>query len=726
MTGEALRALLESMTLEEKAGQLIQCNAGQFIANELEITGPEGEPLPTEDLCRVMGSVLTFEDAAQAKALQDMHLEKDPHKIPLLLMLDVIHGLRTTYPIPLAMGGTFDDDLLAECADMARKESAACGVHVTFNPMVDTARDARWGRILETCSEEPLINSRMGAALVRATQGKDLSDPGNVACCVKHFAAYGAGEAGRDYNTVEVSERMLRETYLPAYKACVDAGARLIMPSFNSLNGIPPVANAWLLQKVLREEWGFTGVVISDYDAVGELVTHGIAADLKDAARQAVLAGCDIDMVKNAYYLHLANLVREGKVSEETVDAAVMRVLELKNELGLFENPYHGADEAEEQRLYLCPAHREIARRAAEESAVLLKNDGVLPFRKEVRRAALIGPFAEEKHLDGFWSRPGAWKDTVTLPEGIRALLPELELTIETGCGAEIGDTDESGIDAAVRAAKAAEIVILALGEPENDSGEGRSRAEITLPGPQLNLARRVIAANPNTAVLLFNGRPLAIPELSGMAPALLEMWYPGTEAGNAAARLLWGEANPCGKLSAGLPWTTGQLPLPYNRTNTGRPKPQPDSRAFPFTSSYLDWPNLPLYSFGYGLSYTEFVYESLTLDRRTMTAEEELKVTVTVRNAGTRAGKEAVQLYMRDPVASVVRPVQQLIDYRKIHLAPGERKQVEFTVREPQLRFWNFECKEVSEPGRFELSTGWADHLLLTESFELLDTAES
>lgn len=720
MTTEKLQALLDSMTIREKVGQLVQCNAGQFIQNDMEITGPEGEMLPAEDLNRVMGSVLTFEDAAQAKALQERHLAADPKKIPLLLMLDVIHGLRTTYPIPLAMGCSFDDDLMAECADMARKESAACGVHVTFNPMVDTARDARWGRILETSSEEPLLNSRMGAAVVRATQGEDLSRPENVACCVKHFAAYGAPEGGRDYNTVDLSERTLREVYLPAYKACLDAGARLIMPSFNALNGIPSVANRWLMNRVLREEWGFKGVVISDYNAVGELVAHGVAENLKDAVRLSMLAGCDIDMVRNAYYLHLEDLVRDGVVPEEMLDRAVMRVLKLKNELGLFENPWHGADEEAEKKLYLCPAHREIARRAAEESAVLLKNEGILPLSDRIRKAALIGPFADERHLVGFWSRPGAWKDAVTLPEGIRALLPDLELIIERGCGAEIGDTDESGIDRAVEAARSAEAVILALGEPENDSGEGRSRATLTLPGPQMILARRVLAANPNTAVILFNGRPLELTELDALAPAILEMWYPGTEAGNAAARLLFGRANPCGKLSAGMPRSVGQYPMPYNRMNTGRPKPQPDSQAFPFTSCYLDTPNLPLYSFGHGLSYTTFAYESLTLDRSVMRPEESVRVTIRVRNTGERAGKEVVQLYLRDPVASVVRPVQQLIDYRKISLEPDEAKEVTFTVTEEQLRFWDFDCAWHSEPGTFELSTGYADHLLLTQTFIL------
>ena len=722
MTEQALKALLDSMTIEEKVGQLVQCNAGQFIRNDLEITGPDGETLPSEDLCRVMGSLLTFENAKQAKALQEMHLAADPKKIPLLLMLDVIHGLRTTYPIPLAMGCSFDDELTAECAEMARKESSACGVHVTFNPMVDTARDARWGRILETYSEEPLINSRMGAAIVHATQGEDLSDPGNVACCVKHYAAYGAGEAGRDYNTVDVSERSLRQDYLPAYKACVEAGAHLVMPSFNALNGIPSVANKKLMNRILREEWGFDGVVISDYGAVGELVTHGVAADQKDAARLAMEAGCDIDMVRNSYYLHLADLVREGTVTQEMLDTAMMRVLRLKNELGLFENPFHGADEEAEERLYLCDDHRSIARRAAEETAVLLKNEGILPFDRNMKRIALIGPFAEETRLNGFWSRPGANRYTVTIPEGIRNLLPDAELIIEQGCGANFEDTDLSGIEKAAEAAEKADVVILTLGEPENYSGEGRSRAELKLPGPQMILARAVLAANANTAVVLFNGRPLVLTELAEKAPALLEMWYPGTEAGNALARLLWGEANPCGKLSACLPRSTGQYPMSYNRMNTGRPKPPPDSRAMPFTSCYLDMPNLPLYSFGYGLSYTSFAYEKLTLDKKTIRKNEVVRATVTVRNTGTKAGKETVQLYMQDPVASVVRPVQQLVDYRKVMLGPGEQAEVVFILHEDQLRFFDADGREISEAGEFRISTGYADHLVLTDSFILTE----
>ena len=520
---------------------------------------------------------------------------------------------------------------------------------------------------------------------------------------------------------MDASERTLRETYLPAYKACIDAGARLVMPSFNALNGIPSVANQWLMNQVLRKEWGFDGVVISDYCAVGELVTQGIAENMADAVGQAMAAGCDIDMVTNAYYTHLANMVREGKISQDALDTAVFRVLSLKNELGLFENPLHGADEEKEREVYLCPRHREIARRAAEESAVLLKNEGILPLSSSVKKVALIGPFAEETRLNGFWSRPGAEQYTVTIPEGIRTLCPDLKLIIERGCGAEIGDNDDSGIPAAVAAAKAADAVILVLGEPEYESGEGRSRADLTLSGKQMELARQVIRANPRTVAVLFQGRPLAIPELSDIAPAILEMWYPGTEAGNALARLLWGEANPCGKLSVSMPRTTGQYPMAYNRTNTGRPKPQPDSQAFPFTSCYLDTPNLPLYSFGYGLSYTTFQYEDLTLSQETLTPGETIRATVSLRNTGERSGKETVQLYLRDLVASVVRPVQQLIDYRKVALAPGESATVTFNIQEPQLRFWNARCEEVSEPGLFELSVGCADHLMLTKRFRLV-----
>ena len=721
MKREELERLLAQMTPEEKAGQLAQCNAALFVSIGMKITGPAERALPVDEAIGLAGSVLTFEGAAQARELQEKHLQADRNRIPMLLMLDVIHGYRTVYPIPLAMGCSFDEELTEACAAMAAKEAAAGGVHVTFQPMVDTARDGRWGRILETCSEEPLVNARMGAAQVRGFQGDDLKNPDRVASCVKHYAAYGAGEAGRDYNTVEISERSLREDYLPAYKACVDAGARLVMPSFNALNGIPSVANKWLMNTVLRGEWGFEGVVVSDYNAVGELVSHGVAEDLKDAVQLAMEAGCDIDMVSTGYYVHLADLVKEGRISEAAVDAAVLRVLELKNELGLFEDPFRGADPEREMSLANCAEHRALARKAAEESAVLLKNDGMLPLKPEMKKIALIGPFAEEHRLNGAWSALGRPEDTVSLAEGLREALPDAEITVVAGCGAADEIANQQELDRAVAAAKAADAVILCLGEPEDWSGEGRSRAEVTVSGAQQALAKQVAGANPKTAAVLINGRPLVLGELNDEAAAILEMWYPGCEGGRAAARLLTGGAVPCGKLSVCLPVRTGQYPLYYSRANTGRPKPEPDSGVFPYTSSYLDTPNRPLYSFGWGLSYTDFIYESLTLDRERMTAGEPLEVTVRVRNAGDRAAKETVQLYLRDLTASVIRPVQQLIDYKKIALQPGETAEVRFTVREEQLRFWDFDCAWKSEPGGFEISTGSADHLKLTKRFELV-----
>ncbi len=713
MKQEELWKLLGEMTLEEKAGQLIQLDGRLILGRGDRQTGPETENRP--DL--LPGSVLNFDSAEMARELQSRHLSEDRLKIPLLLMLDVIHGHRTTYPIPLAMGCSFDEGLMEECGKMAAREAAACGVHVTFAPMMDTARDPRWGRIMETCSEDPLVNGRMGAALVRGMQGEDLRAGDRVACCVKHFAAYGAGEAGRDYNRVDLPENTLREQYLPAYRACLEAGARMVMTSFNTLNGVPAVASTFL-RRVLREEWGFDGVIISDYNAIGELMNHGVAEDEDDCACLAMGAECDVDMM-SLVYARLPDLVRSGKIPEAALDAAVMRVLRLKQELGLFENPWHGADPETEKRVYLCEAHRETARRAAEESAVLLKNEGILPLPGNPGKVALIGPFATDAHLNGAWSRPGAEEDTVTLPEGIRQVMPGVELRTARGCSAE-WNVDPSGIAEAVELARQSDWVILTLGEAEWLSGEGRSRTELSFPGAQMQLFREILAVNPRTVVVLFHGRPLVLTEISRTAPAILDMWFPGQQAGPAMARLLWGHANPCGKLSVSLPWTLGQVPLSHNRLNTGRPKPQPDTGVFPFTSSYLDAPNLPLYSFGNGLSYTEFVYESLETDREVFSDTEGLTVRIRVRNAGERPGKEVVQLYVRDLVARVARPVQQILDYRKILLQPGETQEVVFRVEEKQLRFWDAEGNFLSESGDFEFSTGWADHLLHTKRVQM------
>lgn len=719
-----IEKLLERMSLREKIGQLAQYNGNLFLESGAEVTGPMTDlGLTPEDLCYV-GSVLNFNCFEEVRRIQEDHLAADPNQIPVLFMMDVIHGYRTIYPIPLAMGASFDTELAAQCTRMAAREASAAGVHVTFTPMVDYVRDARWGRVLETCGEEPLLNGRMGAAQVRAFQGDDLRQLGTLATCVKHFAGYGGAEAGRDYNTVELSERLLREAYLPAYKDCIDAGATMLMPSFNSLNGVPSVANPWLMQKILRQEWQFDGVVISDYDAIGELLRHGIAADKKEAAKLAFANGCHIEMCSSAYIGHLQELLEEGVFTEAQLDEAVRKVLRLKERLGLFDDPYRGASSEAEKEVCLSGDHRTLAHRVAGECAVLLKNNGVLPLAKQIRKIAVIGPFADEHKIIGAWSCHGRPEESVSVKEGIENALPQAQVTVVRGCGNEWNDLDRSGFDGAVAAAREAEAVILCLGEPQSYSGEGNCRTDLDLPGVQNELAEAVIRANPNTAVLLFNGRPLAVRRLDEIAPAIVEMWFPGTEGGNAAADILFGQVNPSGKLTMTFPKTVGQCPIYYNHPETGRPKPvEQDDEQLTFCSSYIDCGNLPLYSFGFGLSYSNFVYEGLSLDRAELVPGGTIQATVTIHNDSSVAGKETVQLYMRDLVASVVRPVQQLIAYEKVSLGPGERRQVTFTVTEPMLRFWNAENQHVSEPGEFTLSTGYADHLLHTRRFILKET---
>ena len=715
-----LQKLLGQMTFEEKIGQLTQYNTNLFIDTDAEITGPLTELGLDKAFLPFVGSVLNFENVDEMRTIQEAHLQQDRLKIPMLFMMDVIHGYRTVFPIPLAMSGSFDPSLMQACSAMAAKEAAASGVHVTFTPMVDLSRDARWGRVMEGGGEDTLLNTVMGVAQVRGFQGDDLRDPERIATCVKHFAAYGAAQSGRDYNEVDVSERRLRESYLPAYKACLDAGSPMVMASFSALNGVPAVANDWLMNTVLRGEWGFDGVVISDYNAVEELCVHGIAADKKDAAAKALSCGCDMEMCSAAYAAHAEQLVREGVLTEEQIDRAVLRVLTLKERLGLFEDPYRGASKQKEQATCFTAAHRALAKRAAEQSAVLLKNDGVLPFSTDVRRIALIGPFADNHDILGAWSLRGDASQSVTVYQGIAARLPQADITVVSACTAT-GEDDGIDLSQAVAAATQADAVVLCLGEPSRYSGEGSSRATLALPGKQTELARAVIAANPHTATVLFHGRPLALTELDSVAPSILTMWFPGHEGGHAVASLLFGDANPCGKLAMSFPKAVGQCPLSYDRTVTGRPITSlQDGQYIPFRSNYIDCGNLPLYSFGHGLSYSRFVYEALALDRTDMTRSRPLTASVTVLNDSDRDGNEVVALYVHDRVASVARPVAKLIAFQKIALAAHERKSVSFTIEESMLRLVDTQCRTVSENGEFELSTGYADHLLLTTVFTL------
>ena len=717
-----LNKLLSQMTLEEKICQLVQLSMSFYTKDKSEITGIINQMALGDEARKRVGSTLGGGSVESIVRVQKKHMEDDPNKIPMLFMKDVIHGFRTIYPIPLALGCSFDPALVSECSRVAAKEASLSGVHVTFTPMVDYVRDPRWGRVMETCGEDPYLNSVMGATQVKAFQGDDVSKDGNLVACVKHFAAYGGAEAGRDYAGVELSEHVLREFYFPAYKACIDAGVKMLMPSFNNLNGVPSTANKWLMNKILRDEWGFDGIVISDHTAIQELIIHGVAADLEEAARLAFECGCHIDMMSPSYYASLEKLVEKGIITEKQIDDYVMKILELKKELGLFEDPFKGVSVEEANKSYLCPEHMDVVCRAAQESAVLLKNEGVLPFRKDIKKLALIGPFVKEQNLNGSWSASGKPEECITVEQGVRELLPDVEIIYAAGCSAQIGDNDTSDFENAVNAAKSADAVVLCLGEPAPYSGEGKCRVDISLPGVQTELAKAVTEANSNTAVVLFNGRPLVLTDVEKTAPAMLEMWFPGSAGGRATANLLFGEANPCGKLSMTFPKAVGQCPIYYNRTNTGRPKQKPEGVYEDFMSNYLDCGNLPLYFFGYGLSYTDFNYESMILSSTEMTKDGSIEVSVKLKNTGKYSGKETVQLYIRDMVSSTVRPVQELVAFEKIKLEPGEEKIVKFKITEEILRFWNIQNEYVSEPGEFKVSVGYADNMKFTESFYLSD----
>ncbi|MBR2387247.1 MAG: glycoside hydrolase family 3 C-terminal domain-containing protein [Clostridia bacterium] len=713
-----LKKLLSQMTVKEKLGQLTQLNARVFIDTQADITGPLlNLKLTKEDLTTV-GSVLNYWKPSEMVAIQRQHLKDDRNKIPMVFMMDVIHGYRTIFPLPLALGCSFNTDVVTECTKMAAREAVAGGVQVTFTPMVDYVRDARWGRVMESCGEDALLNSTMGAAQVKAFQGDDLRNKENIAACVKHFAAYGGADTGLDYSPVDISEHTLREHYLPAYKACIDAGVEMLMTSYTAVNGVPSNANEWLMKKILKDEWGFSGVVISDYSAVKDLVEHAITPSEKEAAEIAFNNGVDIEMVSTFYMSHIEELIAEGKISEEKLDEAVLRVLELKEKLGLFEDPYRGACETDDSEVWLTEENRDIARRAAEECAILLKNDGTLPFSKDVKKVALIGPFADTGDIIGFWACSGRPSESITVKEGLRRLLPGAEIIVEKGCGYEFNDTDKSGFAAAVEAAKGADAVILCLGEPQDYSGEGNSRVDISLHKIQLELAREIVAVNKNTAALTFSGRPLVLSELDETVPAILHMWFPGTEGGNAAANLLFGEVNPSGKVSMSFPRATGQCPIYYNRTKVIRQGPTgPHTKN---VASFIECDMTPLYSFGHGLSYSSFKYESLELSSDKMGVDDKVTVKITVHNESDVPGKETVMLYMRDVFASNARPMQQLIAFKKLHFEAGERRTVEFTVDEPMLRFWGNDHKKISEAGEFEISTGYADHLIHTKSLWL------
>lgn len=682
-----VESLLKRMTLDEKLGQLQQAGGPIEGSPELAMLARTGK----------IGSTLNVRGPKAVNALQRAAVEGTRLGIPLLFGFDVVHGYRTVFPIPLAMAASWDPSVAESAARLSAREAALDGLRWTFAPMVDIARDPRWGRVAEGAGEDPFLGSAMARAYVRGFQGLDPSAPDSLAACAKHWVGYGAAEAGRDYNTTEISERTLREIYFPPFKAAVDAGALTFMSAFNDLNGVPASANALTLTKVLRGEWGFTGLVVSDWDSVAQLIAHGVAADGREAARRALSAGVDMEMNSRLYFQELPKLVKDGRVPLKVVDEAVRRILRVKVKLGLFERPY-----ADESRAPGAPdaAARRAARDAAVRSLVLLKNDGgVLPLSKDVKELAVIGPLAADgAAVLGSWYGDGRSTEATTVLAGLRAALPGARVVFSTGCPV----TGDSAADfaGALAAARSADAVVLVLGEAGDMSGEASSRAFLDLPGRQLDLAKAVLAAGRPTVVVLLNGRPLTIADLASRAPAILEAWQPGTEGGSAIAAVLLGDASPGGKLPITFPRTVGQVPLYYNHKNTGRPPLEAEH----YTSKYLDVPVTPLFRFGHGLSYADSRLSGLKVAHG---AGGRYGVGVDVENVGARSGEEVVQLYVRRAAASVTRPVAELKGFRRLTLEPGEKRRVEFELGPRELGFHGLDMTFAVEPGEFDIMVG-------------------
>ena len=721
-----LDALLQKMTLEEKVGQLVQYSAGQP-------TGPGTGRTDYDDMIRKgeVGALFNITTARQVNAYQHIAVEQSRLHIPLLFGLDVIHGFRTEFPIPLGLASSWDPTLIEQTARVAARETSASGIRWTFSPMVDIARDARWGRMTEGSGEDPFLGAAIARAYVRGYQGARLDAPDSIAACPKHFVGYGAAEGGRDYNSVEISEHTLRQFYLPPFHAAIESGAATLMSAFNSLNAVPSTANPFTLKQILKGEWGFQGIVDSDYTSVAELIAHGIANDGATAARKAFLAGVDMDMVSSLYHENLAQLVRSGQVPEAALDESVRRVLRVKFALGLFERPY--ADEAKEASAVLRPESLSLARIAAERSFVMLKNaafssgTSVLPISNDVKRIALIGPLADDSNdMLGSWAGQGRAEDVITLRTALTQRLGADRVHYAKGTEI-IGGSDEQ-LAEAVKTAQESDVVILALGEnaPEMN-GEAASRAHLGLPGHQEQLLEKIAATGKPVVLLLFSGRPLTFPWAFEHVPAVVAGWFPGIQAGPALVRTLFGEVSPSGKLPVSWPRSVGQEPLYYDALNTGRPAGSIDLTRPPknsdekYVSRYIDEQNTPQFPFGYGLTYTTFRYgatqtsspfskvapelsaQALNAQLRANDSQPNRALTVSaeITNTGTRAGEETVQCYVRLQGASVALPVRALSGFQRISLAPGEKKEVTFELGPEAFAFWNDQNQFVVEPAR-------------------------
>lgn len=705
---ERVEDLLRRMTLEEKVGQLCQYSAHAGPTPELKEMIRRG----------LVGSLLNIVGVERVNEVQRVAVKESRLGIPLLIGLDVIHGYKTIFPIPLALASSWNPEVVRRAAEIAAREASAEGVKWTFAPMLDVARDPRWGRIAEGFGEDSFLASVMAWAAVKGFQGEQLSsDPEKLAACAKHYVAYGAAEGGRDYNTVDVSERTLREVYLPPFKSAVAAGVATVMSAFNDLSGVPASANEFTLRRVLKSEWGFEGFVVSDWNAVGELIQHGIAADGAEAARLALGAGVDMDMVSDLYRRHLVDLVRRGAVPEELIDEAVRRILRVKMLLSLFENPY--ADPERAKRVVKCKDHYDAALEIARECIVLVKNEGVLPLGKSLRRIAVIGPLADDRDaVLGCWRALGDPRDAVSVLEGVRKKVgPETEVLYAKGC--DVRSEDRSGFPEAVEAARRADAVVLVVGESADMSGEAGSRAHLDLPGVQEDLVRAVweaVGTKAPIVMVVMSGRPLTIKWAAERIPAILIAFHLGVRAGDAVADVLFGDYNPGGKLPVTWPRTVGQVPIYYNHKRTGRP-PSVDR----FTSKYIDEDWRPLFPFGHGLSYTKFEYSGLTIEPEKAEAGGIVTVSFELANVGDREGYEVAQLYVRDVVASVTRPVMELKGFKKVALKPGERRRIVFKLPTQLLAFYGRDMRPRIEAGLYEVMIGSSSaDIRLKGSFEI------
>jgi beta-glucosidase len=708
-------SVLSLMTLEDKIGQLNQLSFGIGWGPTVKVSVPD----EYKELIR-QGKVGSFLNAVGAEftyELQKIAVNESKLKIPLIFGLDVIHGFKTIFPVPIGEAATWEPEVVEISAHYQALEAASAGINWTFSPMVDIARDPRWGRIMEGSGEDPYLGSLMAAARVKGYQ-ENLSDL-NIIACAKHYAGYGGAEGGRDYNTVDISERTFRDVYLPPYKAAVDAGAYTLMASFNEIAGIPSSGSKYLLTDILRDEWGFKGFVVSDWNSIGELINHGFASDLKHAGQISLNAGLDMDMESRAYITYLKELVDEDKVDEDVIDESVKRILRVKFLLGLFDDPYRYCKKEREQKNIMTDEVRIAALEVAKRSMVLLKNEkNILPLKKNYKRIAIIGPLANSKENPlGGWSAMGDSADVITVVEGFKNYVDKkTDIVYTEGC--KINDNSTAGFKNAINIAKKSDVIILCLGESRDMSGEACSRSSLDLPGKQEDLAKELFKTGKPIVVVLMNGRPLSINWLNENVNAILEAWFPGVTAGEAVAKVLFGDYNPSGKLPVTFPRTVGQVPIYYNHKNTGRPGDKNNH----YTSQYIDLPLTPLYPFGYGLSYTNFSLNDFSLSSNKLTVEDSIVVSVKVKNTGNYDGEEVVQMYVRDLVGSVTRPVKELKGFKKIMLKRGEEKSVQFTIHENDLRFTAADMKFKSEPGMFKVFVGTNSVDVLESQFELIE----